>query len=71
VSLLTIAAVVVAYLCFVAFVMALLAAAKRGDKELERAHRALGRRRRRWDDRHVVEEEDRSEEIVTISRRGG
>jgi len=67
-SLLAIAAVALAYLCIVAFVMALLVAAKRADTELENDYRTLRRRRGRRGDRHMDEEEERIPEI-SVRRR--
>ena len=57
-SLLVVATVALAYLCVVAFVMALLASAKRADGA-EQAYRALGGRDARWDDRLMAAEEVR------------
>jgi hypothetical protein len=69
VTLLIVAAAVVAYLFVVAFVMTLLMAGKRADADLERARRALGRRGARWDDRGVAEEDPPEE--ITVRRRAG
>ena len=69
-SLLAVAAVVVAYLCIVAFVMTLLASAKRADTEIENDYRRLLRQRARLDDRRMAEEEERPAEI-SVRRRAG
>ena len=62
-SLLIVAAVVVSYVCFITFVMALLMTAKRADTEAASAHRRLHRRRARWDHRRVAEVEERPVEL--------
>jgi hypothetical protein len=69
-SLLAVAAVVVAYLCLVAFVMTLFVSATRADTEIERDHRSLGRRDVTWDDRHMGGEEERPADI-SVRRRAG
>ena len=69
-SLLGIAAVVLAYLCIVFLVMTLLASAKRADTEIENGYRTLLRQRARVSDRRVGEEEERPVE-VSVRRRPG
>ena len=69
-SLMAVVAVAVAYLCIVAFVLSLLASAKRTDAALENEHRRLHRRRESTDDRHTVGEEDPLAENA-VRRRAG
>ena len=69
-SLLVIVAVVVAYLCVVAFALSLLAAAKRADTDMEDAYRRHRRRRPTPDDRQVAGEEERPAEIAGRRRAG-
>ena len=58
-SLLVVAAVVLAYLCIVTVVMALLVSAKRADAKIEDGYRTLLRQRAKLDGRRVAGEEER------------
>ena len=68
-SLLAIAALVLAYLCIVAFVIAMLASAKRADADMKTAYRALRRSNAGWGDRRMTEEEPPAE--ISAHRRAG
>jgi hypothetical protein len=69
-SLLVIVAVIVAYLCVVAFAVSLLAAAKQADTAMEDAYRRHRLRRPPPADREGAGEEERPAEMAG-RRRGG
>ena len=70
-SMLVVAALVLAYLCVVAFVMAMLAAASRADAAIDRAFRALCQSDARWDDRRMAEEGEEPSAEMSAHRRAG
>lgn len=68
--LVVVAALVLAYVCVVAFVMTLLVAAKRSDADIEAAHRTMRRRDAGRDDRDKAEKEEQPAEIAGRRRAG-